>query len=207
MSLLAARCANAEGRPEVIFTGGGYGSGKTASIQYLLKVGALPNLADFRSLQGVDYCKQLIPEFNLLKAVSDGRASETCQNESRLISSQLFRTLVEQGKSFAWDSSMSSQSESLERIEMCKSAGYTVRLVAVLTDLEVAVRRAMGRAHITKRFAHPDFLSGSHAHFRASLETYLETVDSALVLENTAEWVEGGGPQVVTVKNWELKNP
>lgn len=197
--ILADNCPSGTEQPIVYFTGGGYGSGKTTVLSWLTNEGILsPDLA-FPALQGVDYCKQLIPEFNMVKAVADGRASEICQDESRHISRLLFDRLIEEKRSFAWDSSMSDKSASIVRIEEAKESGYRVGLIAVLTDLQVATRRAMQRAKETQRFAHPNFFAGSHTAFRQHLEEYWDMVDEGFILENSEDDV-GDGPKLIDKK-------
>ena len=192
--VLADHCPQAsENDPAiVIFTGGGYGAGKTSSLQFLVTEGKLPQSVQLSCLQGVDYCKQLLPEFNRVKAVGDGRASEICQDESRLISNMLFGRLIEERRSFGWDSSMSNRDDSLAKIEAAKAAGYRIGLIAVQTDVEVAIQRAMTRAKLVQRFAHPNFLEGSHRLFRQNFEDYWALADSGFLIENSRDEALGG---------------
>lgn len=71
------------GRPQIVFAGGGYGSGKTSILNYLSQgdEGFLP--VKMSSTVGVDIFKPLIPEYNLIKAVGDGRASLTVSQAKR----------------------------------------------------------------------------------------------------------------------------
>ncbi len=173
--------------PCVHFTGGGYGAGKTSCLTWLAKHVQLDARLNLVCQQGVDYCKQLIPEFNMLKAVGDGRASSVCQQESRAISNRLFQVLVNERRCFSWDSSLSHYDESLEKFEFARKAGYRIGLAAVITDPAVAVKRAMGRAKELNRFAHPDFLLKSHHDFWECLPVYWNLMDSVYLIENTRD--------------------
>jgi predicted ABC-type ATPase len=131
-------------RPQVIFSGGGYGSGKSYILNHLALSGALP--VEVEHHVGVDVFKNLIPEYNLIKAVADGRASLTVQKECQALANRLFALLVQAGRSFIWDSSMSNEAETLARIRLCKAAGYAMTLIGVLTPQNVVyARRWNGR--------------------------------------------------------------
>ncbi len=196
--MLTPRCP-VSSEPLLVFTGGGYGAGKTTTLHWLAKQGKAPGGIEADALQGVDYCKQLLPEFNQVKMVADGRASEICQDESRLISDLLFGQLVNDRRCFGWDSSMSNKEGTLKKIEYARQCGYRLALIGVLTETPVAVQRAMGRAKKTRRFAPPKYLHESHASFASHLETYIELMDEVLVVENSRE-TKDGGPHLLAQK-------
>ncbi len=187
-------------KPALIFTGGGYGAGKTSGLQFLVRAGKCPVNIPVSALQGVDYCKQLLPEFSQVQRVADGRASEICQTESRTISDLLFCQLVSEGRTFGWDSSMSDKVATFKKIEFARKRGYRIVLLAVLTRLEIAIPRAMQRAKETRRFAPPKYLEPSHRAFWSNLPDYMEAFDEALVLENSKE-KEHGGPSLLARKS------
>lgn len=196
--MLTPRCEPSE-NPTLVFTGGGYGAGKTNTLHWLAGEGKVPGGITPKALQGVDYCKQLLPEFNHVKMVSDGRASEICQEESRLISDMLFGQLVSDRRTFGWDSSMSNKVNTMKKIDFALKAGYRLVLIAVLTQTEVAVKRAMERAKRTRRFAPPRYLHESHTSFAAHLKAYIERMDEVLVIENSRE-NQDGGPHLLAQK-------
>jgi predicted ABC-type ATPase len=198
VDMLMLRCAPAHS-PTLVFTGGGYGAGKTNTLHWLANDGKAPGGITLSALQGVDYCKQLLPEFNQVKMVSDGRASEICQEESRLISDLLFCQLVSDKRTFGWDSSMSNKENTLKKIESAGKAGYRLVLIAVLTQTEVAVRRAMERAKKTRRFAPPKYLHDSHTSFATHLGDYVDRMDEVLIIENSRN-SQDGGPHLLAQK-------
>ena len=172
-------------QPSVVFVGGGYGSGKTTVMSMMCKSKVFPFGSG--ALLGVDYCKLLIPEFERLKRVSDGRASSVCQEEARAIAECVFALSVDQERSFSWDSSMSNFDESIAKIRHARAAGYKMTLVAVLTDSQVAIRRAMNRALETRRFAHPDHLVPSAEKFYAHFPSYCDEFEDVYVFSNNDE--------------------
>lgn len=172
------------GRPQIIFAGGGYGSGKSTMLNYMTKAGALP--VGLEHLAGVDVFKQLIPEYNLIKAVADGRASLTVQNECYELGDDLFGVLVENGRSFVWDSSMSNKVETLQKIKLATENGYELTMVAVLTPEKQATEQAMHRAKETRRYPNPDALPKSHTGFRKAFMDYVEHFDEITVFANDA---------------------
>ncbi len=192
-------------RPQIIFAGGGYGSGKTTALNYLALNDALP--VKMSHLVGVDVFKPLIPEYNLIKAVGDGRASVTVQNECKELANRLYATLIESGRSFAWDSSMSNKADTLEKIKMAKENHYEMMMVAVLTPMATAIKRAMHRAKQTRRFPNREALPESHNGFRNSFNDYLLEFDEISVLANIADdmdveliAVKEAGKELVTIK-------
>lgn len=166
----------------VVFVGGGYGAGKTTTLSMLAACGVLP--FSVSALLGVDYCKLHLPEFERAKTVADGRASSITQEESRLISDDLFSLIIAEGRSFAWDSSMSNREESIRKIAAARAAGYRVQLIAVWTPPERAIPRAMRRARETRRFAHPDHLVPSAKKFAQYFPEYCDLCDTVQVYWN-----------------------
>ena len=167
--------------PQIVFAGGGYGSGKTTVLGDLAECGTIP----VRGMVGVDMFKQLIPEFHLIKSVADGRASLTVQKECLRLTKSLFPLLIEKKRSFILDSSMSDHKETSMRIQLARKAGYRLILVAVLTPLEVAIRLAMGRAKISRRFPHLGALPESHVLFRQHIMKYIPLFDIVLIFANS----------------------
>jgi hypothetical protein len=187
--LLGAGCsAILQTRPQLVFAGGGYGSGKTSTLNYLAEVGCLP--VEMRHMIGVDMFKPLLPEFNLIKAVADGRASLTVQAESQKLASELFGELIEARRSFIWDSSMSDTAGTHARIQQAKSESYEMTMIAILTPVERAAKWAMERARDSRRFPHPEALPRSHVEFRAAFDSYVPLFDEIKLFAN-----EGGGPE------------
>lgn len=168
--------------PVVWFAGGGYGAGKSTVLNFMARNGATPFTEN--GLKGVDYCKLLLPEFNVVKMLADGRASFICQDEAKAIAGDLFRVLVAEGRSFAWDSSMSDLSTALDKIDQCRRAGYELRMVGVLASVRNTVRRAMERARQIRRFAHPEMLPASIRGFARALPTLVDKFDTVQLFDN-----------------------
>ena len=187
--LISNRNAAVEEEPPVVFfMGGGYGSGKSSIISVLLNWGVPSRLKGLNSLVGVDTCKLAIPEYNCLIGVYDGRASQICQDESRKISDLIFEKQLQKKVSFAWDSSLSNPEAALNKFRRCKEAGYTVVMIGILTDLEIARKRAMKRAFQVLRFPPPKHFDASHIGFRENVEKYWEIVDAGILLDNSGDF-------------------
>jgi predicted ABC-type ATPase len=166
--------------PWIIFAGGGYGSGKTTILDHLAREGALP----CRGKVGADMFKQLIPEYHLIKAVGDGRASYTVQKECIELVKALYPMLLEKRRSFILDSSMSDFAETTARVDLARKSGYKLMMVGVLTPLQLAIDQSMHRARISRRFPHQKALPESHAEFRKHLRKYLDLFDRILMYTN-----------------------
>ncbi len=179
--LLAARGLEQEDRV-IVFVGGGYGAGKTTVLSMTGREPFLPLPA--KTVAGVDAVKLYLPEFEIIRRIGDGRASSVVQSEARNLSERLFERLVRTGRSFMWDSSMSDLEASLVRIRTAKAQGYRLILVGVGSPIEAAVAKAMGRAKLTRRFAHPDHLVDSHRKFARAFPAYFDEFDEVMLFWN-----------------------
>lgn len=135
-------------------------------------------------MAGVDYFKLYIPEFSLIQEMADGRASLTVQDECKVLATNLFQLLIKNKRSFIWDSSLSNQADSMQKISEAVRNGYKVSLFAVVAPLQVAIRQAMDRAKDTKRFPHPEFLPKSHLDFKTVFTSYVPHFNEIKVFAN-----------------------
>jgi len=168
--------------PVVYFVGGGYGAGKTTIMHKLAKSGSIE--CPVKALVGVDACKMMLPEFERVKMISDGRASEITQEESRLIADELFSEALSQRRTFSWDSSMSNREETLRKIHAARRGGHRVEVISVYTPPQTALERAMKRAHETRRFPNPNHFHRSHGHFAKFFPDYVDEADKVLLFFN-----------------------
>jgi predicted ABC-type ATPase len=206
MRIVAHASTKLPGRPQIVFSGGGYGSGKTTVLNVLSEKQVLP--VPMSNLIGADVFKQLIPEYNLIKAVGDGRASMTVQKECVKLASILGEHLIEAERSFVLDSSMSDWEQTMKRIDLAKKHNYEMTMVAVLTPVEVAIRQAMRRAKLSRRFPNPEALPNSHVSFVQVFRKYFEHFDEIFIFANMGS---GGDSEVVAEKRdgkgLEILNP
>ncbi|MDD5262942.1 MAG: zeta toxin family protein [Methylacidiphilales bacterium] len=175
--------ANTERR--IIFAGGGYGAGKSTTLSKFATGRNCP--LSVRNIVGVDSFKLFLPEYEVVRRLGDGRASTIVQKEARMLANKLFERLVQMGRSFIWDSSMSDFEATMEHIQEAKARGYTLELVAVASPIQAAIRRAMYRAKETRRFAHPDFLLSSHRDFASYFEAYFPHFQKVMLFWNAWE--------------------
>lgn len=197
LRIVASNSRPSPERPQIIFAGGGYGSGKTTVLTELAKAERIP--VGPGHLVGVDYFKLHVPEFSLIQSVGDGRASGTVQKECKALTDRLFPLLIENRRSFVWDSSMSNREESLQRIRTATGAGYELTLVAVLTPLKLAIRQAMQRAKLTRRFPNREALPESNGAFKAAFREYVPLFDEVIVFARMDEL--GNVPVEVATKS------
>src|SRR5690606_12981271 len=118
----------------------------------------------------------------------------TVQAEGKTLANRLFQRLVGERRSFVWDSSMSDVAETTGRLTTLRDAGYQLELVAVFTPLESAIRFAMSRAKLTRRFSNPVALPISHQDFLGAFESYLDFFRTIRVFHNKAS-VESASPE------------
>jgi predicted ABC-type ATPase len=170
------------GQPRIVFTGGGYGSGKTSIVTQLARWKQLPISPE--NTVNADIFKQLIPEYNLVKAVGDARASATVHRESVILADELLRSQIEQKRSFIFDSSMAYKPETMERIEFAKKNGYFLTMIGVLTPWQNAFQFAMNRARISRRFPGSDKFLESHHLFNQVFRDYFDLFDEIKIFAN-----------------------
>lgn len=195
--LTARRGLASKERPQLVFVGGGYGSGKTTIIHHMAQSQALPVGPGF--IVGADIVKLHIPEYGLIASVGDGRASATAQDECKVLAERIFQNLVTKRSSFIWDSSMSDLSVTKDRIEAASASGYELTLVGVLTPEKVAMRQAMRRAKWTRRFPNPKALIDSHREFRRNLPEYLEIFDEVRVFSKSS--IDSESPKEIGISS------
>lgn len=171
----------------IVFLGGGYGAGKTTIASFLANAEKLP--LSLQQIVGVDSCKLFLPEFEAIRRLGDGRASSTVQEECRMLADRLYVKLLASGRSFIWDSSMSDITKTMEKIIAAKEKGYALELVAVGSSIESAISRAMVRAKVTRRFAHPAHFKSSHCRFARGFPEYFPHFSKIMLFWN--EWVPG----------------
>lgn len=200
LRIVGSNSMASSGRPQIVFAGGGYGSGKTSILWKLAKEGRLP--VGPGHMAGVDYFKLHVPEFSLIQSVADGRASGTVQKECKALADRLFPILIEDRRSFVWDSSMSNQAETIQRIRMADAAGYELTLVAVLTPLKLAIRQAMQRARNTRRFPNAHALPASNQAFKVAFPEYVPLFDEVIVFARMEDL--GDDPVQVASKSGRL---
>lgn len=168
--------------PVVYFVGGGYGAGKTSIMHKLADSGKLE--CPVKALVGVDACKMMIPEFERVKMISDGRASEITQEESRLIADELFAEALKQRRTFSWDSSMSNRDETLQKIQAARQRGHRIEMISVYTPPQTALERAMSRARETRRFPNPSHFHRSHVQFAKFFPDFVDEFERVLLFFN-----------------------
>jgi hypothetical protein len=82
------------------------------------------------------------------------------------------------------DSAMSVKNEDIASIDLARKAGYKLTMVAVLTPIEIAIKQAMHRARISRRFPPSHALKESHTAFRQHFMQYVPLFDAILVYTN-----------------------
>jgi hypothetical protein len=82
---------------------------------------------------------------------------------------------------------MSDSQETTKKIVAAKEAGYRLILVGVSTPVPIAIHRAMSRAKLTRRFAHPDFLAPSATGFAKNFDSYYPHFESVMLFSNAVD--------------------
>jgi hypothetical protein len=121
-----------------------------------------------------------------------------------MLADSLFPILLQDRRSFVWDSSMSNREETLRRIGDAQAAGYELTMVAVLAPLKVATRQAMERALESRRFPNLNALPESNRAFKLAFPEYVPEFDEVIVFARNHNL--GEDPVQVAVKSGK-ENP
>ncbi|MFZ4764706.1 MAG: zeta toxin family protein, partial [Roseimicrobium sp.] len=176
----------ADTRPVLYATGGGGGAGKSSILKRLRKLGLINT--EGAVLINADDIKELIPEFNEIKAAGDGRAAALVHEESGRISNNLLtRVLDPKGPRYnlIFDATLANGEKTAKQFSTWKAAGYRIHLIGVTLAPADALYRAVVRARDSGRWVPTEDLVKAHAGFNTSLKEYLPLVDDADVYDNT----------------------
>ena len=173
--------------PEVLFLGGGGGSGKSTILKKEIKEGKLESRG--RVWVNPDEVRELIPEYELLNEGADIRSSKFTHEEASAIADQIQK--IAEGNRFhiIKDGTMKSEEKGLKQIRDLREKGYTPKLLGVTIDPHEAMVRATIRGYFSKRFVPSDVLLDAHKGFNSAVAAYVKEMrshgDQVLVVDNT----------------------
>ncbi|WP_051827316.1 zeta toxin family protein [Metabacillus indicus] len=131
------------GEKEAIILGGGSGSGKSFVVEEILGI-------EGYVVVDSDKIKKVIPEYQEARSLQDYRAADIVHGESSDISMALLEYAAYAERSLIYDGTMKNLPKYESIVYMLKDRGYTVQLIIVDADVEVALDR------VKQRFADPD---------------------------------------------------
>ncbi|WP_061810937.1 zeta toxin family protein [Rossellomorea vietnamensis] len=163
--------------PVAILLGGGSGAGKTSVLDDIIgEEGCV--------IIDADKIKQEIPEFQLLKSVKNNLAADVVHDESSHTVRLLLRATIGTYRDFVYDGTMIDSEKYVGIIKELKENGYSVHMVMVDADVEVAVKRVALR-NSEGRFVSEEFVRKSNRLVSESFSVLNEYVDSFIIYDNS----------------------
>jgi len=174
-------------RPVVYATGGGGGAGKSTILKFLQERGDIDLTGAV--LVNADDIKEMIPEFEEMKRLGDGRAAATVHEESSQLAKNLLDVLLDpnapQRFNFIYDATLGHPESSRKHFDRWKSVGYLIHFVGVTIDPKEAMIRAVLRGKGSGRWVPSHMLAEAHQGFNRGVDGYIRMSDRVNLVDNT----------------------
>lgn len=179
--------------PKAMFLGGGTASGKSSLI-----AASPEGLPEDAATIDPDAIKEMIPEYQQLRAAGDPRAASFAHEESSLISKLAIAQAHERKINYVLDGTGDSEYAKLAgKVSNARNAGFEVTSKYVTADTDTAVCRAQERARATGRMIPEPVIREIHA---AVTDAYRRAADQEL-FDATELWdTNGSHPLLVASK-------
>lgn len=172
-----------EGKKPICFLyGGGSGSGKSTVVKAIAEPIIQATGLKFCKVD-CDSIKEMLPEHNMFVQQNVDTAAFREHRESSDIANNAIDALINAGKCFQYDGTMSDTEKYRAIIGKLKKAGYEVHIVATDIPVDEAIRRAAGR----DRKIPDEIVHKTHREFAKNFLNIcsLEGVDSFALYDNT----------------------
>ena len=163
----------APGQQEVVFMGGGGGSGKS----YLIKSQFIdvPPKEEKKAVHiDPDSIKDSLPEYKAMRQSDDEavwkKAASYVQQESSLIAEQLYNVALARGYNVVYDGTASNITALKRQTDQARKAGVKTKAVYVATPYETAKESAEQRSKTSKRHVPEEILRTAHRNVSANFE-------------------------------------
>lgn len=197
-------------QPVIVAMAGGGGAGKSTILNALRSRGEfdISNAVQVNA----DDIKELIPEYETLRAMGDSRAAAIVHEESSHVSTLLMqRAMPDAGKgpfyNILFDGTLSNGPKSLTLIARWKATGYHVRIVGVTIDPKEAIIRAFLRARTSGRWVPLAVLAEAHNGFNEHIKEYSRVADSYNLFDNTPPEAHEIAQKTSTEAQLSIVNP
>lgn len=150
--------AKPEEHPEALFMAGGSGSGKSTVLEQM------DDAPEGYVSLNPDLVKEMLPEYEEMKAAGDPNAAAFVHEESSDITKDLTKETIARRYNMVVDGTGDSgEGKFLGKIQAAEKAGYSTRVVVVDIPTEEALKRAQARARRTGRMVPEHFLRAVHS--------------------------------------------
>ncbi|HGE7613616.1 TPA: zeta toxin family protein [Bacillus cereus] len=178
--------------PEAIILGGGSGSGKTSVVEDIIG-------SDGYVIVDADKIKEELDEFKEEVKKKNPLAADIVHDESSDIATFLLDVTMDMPENLIYDGTMKNIEKYKRIIDTLKRYGYTINMVIVDADVEVAVERVKVR-NTEGRFVSEDTVRLTNKLISESFKVLKDLVDSYTIYENS---VNGEYPREIAYKDPE----
>ena len=168
-----------EGKPTVMYMGGGGASGKGYVGNQLTKDGLVPEKPVRNDPDNIKM--ESIPEFKILKAAGDARAASVVHEESSDVAKGVLARARDGNYNIVNDVTLGNKNrqKALDEFEAFRQSGYDVDLVGVTVEPVTAVTRNNSRAGHSGRYVPEPRQLEAHREFSNNFEAYAAAADTA----------------------------
>jgi predicted ABC-type ATPase len=171
--------------PVAILTGGGGASGKGTVVEQEKDTGWIPDLKYVEA--DPDRPKTKMNEFLSLVRIGDSRAAPIVHEESSDMTTILIDRAIKQKKNIIIDKTMNDPAKVKAQIEQLRKEGYEIRMIGVVTDIDIAMTRALGRFYGSGRMPYVPAMTDAHVKFNRFFEDHAKLVDKAIIVDNSGK--------------------
>lgn len=164
---------------EAILFGGGSGTGKTRIIEKIIGTNGYV-------LVDSDKIKELLPEYPKAREQKKPEAADIVHEESSDIAQLLLETSIHSKEPIIYDGTMKNAKKYVNIIKRLKAKGYTIQMVIVDADIEVAYDRVKKRFVETGRLVEYDLVKKSNYLVSAAFHVLYDMVNMYTVFENSS---------------------
>lgn len=176
---------------EAILMCGGSGAGKSRVIDKIIG-------ANGYVLVDPDKIKELLPEYARAKKQKMAEAADIVHEESSDIALLLLKTCIKDGSPFIYDGTMKDTRKYLKIIKDLKSQDYTIQIVAVDAEVDIAYDRTKVRFTESGRLVERELVEKSNHLVSAAFQALCDNVDMYMVLENNSNTSD---PKIIAYKD------
>lgn len=174
-----------------IILGGGSGAGKTSIMEDIIGTGEM-------TIIDSDSIKNYIPEYAIYQRKGLSTAADLVHEESSDISKKLLIKAIEKQLPIIYDGTFSNYTKYRHLIQQLKQNKYTIQLIIIDVDINVAKNRVKARFSENKRYVSETIIESTNKAVSKNFIALKHNADEYLLLENSHD---GQAPTVIAKKD------
>ncbi|KMT63289.1 zeta toxin family protein [Paenilisteria newyorkensis] len=174
-----------------IILGGGSGAGKTSIAEDIIGTNKFIVIDS-------DSIKEHIPEYEFFRQKKLSIASDLVHEESSDISKKLLMQAIQKQLPIIYDGTFSNYSKYKHLISRLQQHKYTIQLIVIDVDIQVAKNRVKARFSENKRYVPEKIIESTNKAVAKNFIALKHHVDEYIVLENSQD---GKAPNIIVRKD------